>query len=237
MKALQLYTQRVNPFAQKVAIGLDIKRLPFEYVNVDDPNEVRRISPVTGQLPVLEHGRHRVADSTAILRYVDEHFADTPLWSRDPKTAAAQEQLMHWADASFLFYWDRWRAARYPRPGDDQPANPSVLAQLKRRIERSFGRPGVDPTPLQLRELQVLDELAKRMDDLAGMLGQRDFFHADQPSVADASVYGMLRIIRHGPMMGGSAMVERRPALAGYMERMDVMCPNVSRERLPSFTD
>ncbi|MEZ4218585.1 MAG: glutathione S-transferase family protein [Myxococcota bacterium] len=234
---MRLYTQRVNPFAHKVAVGLDIKRLPFEYVTVDDPTEVRRISPVTGQLPVIEHGGHRVADSTAILRYVDERFPEPPLWSRDPKTGAAQDQLMHWADASFLFYWDRWRAARYPRPGDDLPANPSLLAQLKRRIERSFGRPGRDPTPLELRELQVLDELANRMDDLVGMLGSRDFFHADQPSVADASVYGMLRIIRDGPMMGGREMVERRPPLAEYVERMALVSPTVSGSALPSFTD
>lgn len=237
MKPMRLYSQRVNPFAHKVAVGLDVKRLPFETIRVDDPDEVRRVSPVTHQLPVLEHGNHRVADSTAILRYVDERFPDPPLWSRDPKTASAQEQLMQWADASFLFYWDRWRAARYPRPGDEQPASPSLLASLRRRIERSFGRPDVDPTPLELRELQVLDELAKRMDDLVGMLGTRDYFHADQPSVADASVYGMLRIIRDGPMMGGREMVERRPALAAYVDRMAQVSPTVSGAALPTFTD
>ena len=27
---LRLYTQRLNPFSQKVAIALDLKKLPFE---------------------------------------------------------------------------------------------------------------------------------------------------------------------------------------------------------------
>ncbi len=222
---LRLYTQRLNPFAQKVAIALDIKKLPFEQVVSDTPDDVKRWSPVTGELPVLEDGDERIADSTAILRYLDERYPQPPLRSRDPKIAAAQDQLMHWADASLLFYWDRWRAARFPRPGDEQPANPSLLRKLHRRIEHSFGRDDVDPTPVELRELEVLEELAHRMDDLVGMLGQRLYFHADEPSVADASVFGMLRIIRDGPMMSGTAMITRRPILAEYVERMEAISP------------
>ncbi|MEE2665948.1 MAG: glutathione S-transferase family protein [Myxococcota bacterium] len=222
---LRLYTQRLNPFAQKVAIALDIKKLPYEWVVSDTPEDIKRWSPVTGELPVLEDGAKRIADSTAILQHLDERYPVPPLRSRDPKVAAAQDQLMEWADASLLFYWDRWRAARFPRPGDDHPANPSLLRKLQRRIERSFGSADVDPTPLQLRELEVLEELAHRMDDLVGMLGQRHYFHANEPSVADASVFGMLRIIRDGPMMSGNAMIIRRPALAKYVDRMEAICP------------
>ena len=64
------------------------------------------------------------------------------------------------------------------------------------------------------------------MDDLVGMLGQRPYFHSEEPSVADASVFGMLRLIRDGPMMNGSLMVERRPELAHYMQRMESISPS-----------
>jgi glutathione S-transferase len=57
------------------------------------------------------------------------------------------------------------------------------------------------------------------------MLGQRRYFHSDEPSVADASIFGMLRIIRDGPMMNGAAMIARRPALADYVERMEAISP------------
>ena len=227
----------MNPFAQKVGVALDIKKLPFERVVSDNPDDVKRWSPVTGELPVLEDGSERIADSTAILRYLDERYPQPPLRSRDPKVAAAQDQLMEWADASLSFYWDRWRAARFPRPGDDQPANPSLLRKLQRRIERSFGRDDVNPTPLQLRELEVLEEIAHRMDDLVGMLGQRSYFHADEPSVADASVVGMLRVIRDGPMMGGSAMITRRPTLADYVERMEAISPRPVAAALHSLVE
>ena len=234
-RRLRIYTQRLNPFTQKVAIGLDIKKLDYEYEFVDDPSDIARISPATRKLPVLEDGHRRVADSTKILRFIDERYPEPPLWSRDPKVALAQQQLMEWADASFLFYWDRWRAARFPRPGDEQPASPSLLSKLKRRIERSFSRAGAVPSQVELRELEVLDELANRMDDLVVMLGDRPFFHADEPSVADASVFGMLRIIRDGPMMNGARMVERRPSLATYMTRMEAL--SSSSPRMPSIDD
>jgi len=232
---LRLYTQRLNPFAQKAAIALDIKELPYELVVSDAPEDAKHWSPVTGELPVLEDGTKRITDSTTILRYLDERYPEPPLRSRDRKVAAAQDQLMKWADASLLFYWDRWRAARFPRPGDDQPANPSRLRKLRRRIERSFGRTDVDPTPLQLRELEVLEEVAQRMDDLVAMLGQRQYFHADAPSVADASVFGMLRVIRDGPMMSGEAMVTRRPTLAKYVERMEAICARAAVTRSRSL--
>jgi len=234
---LRLYTQRLNPFSQKVAIGLDIKKLPFEQVVSDNPEDVKRWSPVTGRLPVVEDGDERIADSAAILRYLDERYPEPPLRSRDSKVAAAQDQMMEWADASFLFYWDRWRTARYPRPGDDQPANPSLLRTLQRRIERSFGREDVDPTPIELRELEVLEELANRMDDLVGMLGQRAFFHADEPSVADTAVFGMLRIVRDGPMMRGAEMIARRPVLARYVDRMEAISPRPVAAAIESLID
>jgi glutathione S-transferase len=223
---IRLYSHRMNPFTQKVAVGLDIKGLDYELVVSDNPDDIKRWSPVTGQLPVLEMDGKRLADSSAILRWLEEVHPEPRLWSRDPKTARLQEQMMEWSEASLLFYWDRWRAARYPQPGDDQPANPSLLAKLRRRIESSFGSQDRAPNRVELRELEVLDELAKRLDDLVIMLGQRRFFHADEPSIADVSVFGMLRIIRDGPMLNGAAMIERRPTLADYTARMDAISPS-----------
>jgi len=232
---IRLYTQQINPFSQKVAVGLELKGLDYERVVSDDPADVKRWSPVTGQLPMLEMKGRRVADSTAILRWLEQVHPEPPLWSRDPKTADTQEQLMQWADASFLFYWDRWRAARYPRPGDEEPASPSLLEALRRRIERSFGRTDRAPSRVELRELEVLDELANRLDDLAGMLGERPFFLSDEPSVADVSVFGMLRILRHGPILSGAEMIARRPRLAAFTDRMERLSPASARPLLESL--
>ena len=60
-------------------------------------------------------------------------------------------------------------------------------------------------------------------DDLVGFLGDRPFFYADQPSVADLSVYAMLRIMETGPMTNSATMVRSREPLTAYMKRMEAL--------------
>lgn len=217
---IRLYTHKINPYAEKVARALAIKKLPFERVESDNPDDVAYWNPVTKQLPVLEIDGERRHDSAAILRWLDERYPEPPLLSRDPSTAAAQERMAEWSDASFVYYWNRWRAARFPLPGDEQPADPGPLRSLSNAVHRAFGR-SEGLSRADLREAQVVQELANRLDDLVGMLGDRDFLHGDQPSVADLSVFGMLAVVRDSPMTGGGRALTERPTLVRYIERME----------------
>ena len=72
-----------------------------------------------------------------------------------------------------------------------------------------------------LRELEVISEMIHRLDDLVGFLGNRPFFHADEPSAADLSVCGMLTVVRDGPMEAAAEALRDRPALLEYMERVE----------------
>lgn len=219
MPEIRLYTQSINPYAEKVARALALKKLPFKREISDQPDDVKRWSPITQRLPVLEIDGDRVHDSDRILLWLDERFPEPPLRSADAATAAAQEQLASWSDSSFSWYWDRWRAARYPLPGDEQPANPNLLARVARSIGRSLGANEV-MTRAELREAEIVDELAHRLDDVVGFLGDRPFFYSDQPSVADLSVYGMLRIMENGPMTNSATMLRAHKPLLAYMKRM-----------------
>ena len=221
MTTIRLYTQSVNPFTTKVELGLALKGLAYQRVSSDDPDDLKRWSPVTQRLPVIEIDGRRTADSAAILSQIEERFPEPPLLAADPKTARAQEQLAQWSDTSFLWYWDRWRAARFPRPGDEQPASdPSLLAKLRDGIARAFSEAGRVMSRAQLREAEVLNGVAARLDDLGAFLGDRPFFYADEPSLADISAYGMLRILDDGPMTGAADLIAARPDLVDYMKRM-----------------
>jgi len=213
-----LYTQAINPFSEKVARALNYKGLPYERVVSNDAADVRRWSPATGMLPVLEIDGKRVADSAKILRWLDEVSPDRPLLSADPRSRAAQESLADWSDTSFLWYWDRWRAARFPQPGDERPAAPGLLDKL--RVHLRGGSQA--PTRAQVRELEVMDGIAARLDDLVGFLGTRGFFYSDSLSVADLSVYGMLWTIDRGPMPS-EGLLSARPPLQDYMGRMEAL--------------
>ncbi|MBJ22371.1 MAG: hypothetical protein CL933_23415 [Deltaproteobacteria bacterium] len=130
----------MNPFSEKVAAALALKALSFERVTSDDPEAVVRWSPIARTLPVLEIDGRRKADSLAIITWLDERFPEPPLYSTDPRAAEAQLNLANWSENSFSWYWNRWRAARYPQPGDDEPIDDSPLTRIKSHLGRPFGR-------------------------------------------------------------------------------------------------
>ena len=137
---IRLYTQATNPFTEKVAAALALKGLAFERVISDDPEDVARWSPVERTLPVLEINGRRKADSIKIVSWLDSLYPEPALLSTDPRTADAQRHLAEWSDDSFLWYFNRWRTARYPRPGDDEPIEDNLLGRLRDHVGRHLGR-------------------------------------------------------------------------------------------------
>ncbi|MEM9175234.1 MAG: glutathione S-transferase family protein [Myxococcota bacterium] len=217
--SIRLYTQSRNPYSERVAAALALKGLPFERVISDDPDDVARWSPIARTLPVLEIDGRRKADSAVILEWIEEVAPEPALLSTVPKTAAAQQQLADWSNNSFTFYWNRWRTARFPQPGDDQPVDASLIVRVLDHVGRRLGRP--PRTRADARELEIVSQLFDRLTDLEGFLGDRAFFYADEPSIADISVYAMLRVLRDGPIPGCAEAIEERAPLASFIERME----------------
>lgn len=233
---IRLYTQTVNPFAEKVARALRLKGLAYERVVTDDPRDYRILNPETGLLPVLDLDRERFHDSAAIVRELDRRFPDPSLFSGDPKLAAAQEQLARWSDSSFLWYWNAWRRVQDERAQREAttPTPRGGLARLRARIEAGLGGIVLAARPRTLPEDEILAELDNRLADLERMLGTRPYFHGDRPSVADLSVYGMLRVMRAGPMAGAETLLDRHPPIRRFLDRMDRETGEDWREPLAS---
>ncbi|MFK7895889.1 MAG: glutathione S-transferase family protein [Myxococcota bacterium] len=224
---IRLFTQATNPFTEKVAAALALKRLSFERVVSDDPEDVARWSPVARTLPVLEIAGRRKADSIKIVSWLDTLYPEPPLISPDPRTAEAQMHLAEWSDDSFVWYFNRWRAARYPQPGDEEPIEESLLGRIRDHVARHISRVGRTGAGVGLptsradgRELEIIGEIEDRMDDLVGFLRDRPFFHADEPSVADLSVYAMLVVLQAGAIPNCDALIAERPTLVDFVERM-----------------
>jgi glutathione S-transferase len=215
---IRLYTQTLNPFSEKVVAALMLKGLPFERLISDNPEDVRLWSPIARTLPVLEVDGRRKADSIQIVVWLDELYPEPPLFSRDPRIAETQRNLASWSDDSFLWYWNRWRAARFPQPGDEAPVDDSLLARLREKLGRTLGsRP---TSRAEAREIEIIEELEDRLDDLVGFLGSRPYFYSDEPSVADLSVYAMLRVMRDGPIPRTPEAITARPTLVAFLERL-----------------
>ena len=215
---IKLYTQPMNPFAEKVAAALALKGLPFERIIADDPEDIQRLSPIARTLPVIEINGRRKADSIKIIEWLDQLYPTPTLYSSEPRLAETQHNLADWSDNSFAWYWNRWRIARYPQPGDEAPIEASLINRIKGQIGRTLGR--TPQTRADLRELEIIRELQDRMDDLVGFLRDRPFFYADEPSMADISVYSMLVVLKLGPIPGCSEAIAERPTLAAFLDRM-----------------
>ena len=214
MGKIILFGDRSTPFTEKVARGLVLKKVDFELLVPQTPEELWEWDPTNGLIPVLQLGEERIPDSTRILERLDREFPEPPFLSEDPKVATAQRQLEDWADEVFLWYWRAWRAAVERRDADVLSGEriPSWLRPLARRV--GGGSVARDPKA-------VTEELGRRLDDLVGFLGARPFFHADRPGMADLSVYAGLNAVRVGSWREAAQKLERRPTLEAFLQRIE----------------
>ncbi|MBA2564471.1 MAG: glutathione S-transferase N-terminal domain-containing protein, partial [Gemmatimonadetes bacterium] len=96
----------------KVRRALELKGLPFD---TEDIAPMDRSAPkrASGQalVPVLVDGERAIADSTAILLYLEERYPERPLLPAESRLRAECLLLEDWADAAFmaltrrLAYW------------------------------------------------------------------------------------------------------------------------------------
>jgi glutathione S-transferase len=90
----------VSPYVRKVLACINLKGLAYEI----DPitpfygnDEFRRLSPLC-RIPVLNHGDFSISDSSVICAYLDETFADPPLFPSDLRERARARWFEEFAD-------------------------------------------------------------------------------------------------------------------------------------------
>jgi maleylacetoacetate isomerase len=82
---MKLYTNQRNSAGERVRIALNLKGLDYDYVSVPalPDGEYRRLNP-QGLMPALEVDGRIIAQSGAILSFLDEGWPDPPLLPADP---------------------------------------------------------------------------------------------------------------------------------------------------------
>lgn len=80
-----LFSRWQNSAGERVRIAFGLKRVPYRYVPVASlpTGEWRRLNP-QGLMPALGVGGRVIAQSTAILEWIEETWPDPPLLPRDP---------------------------------------------------------------------------------------------------------------------------------------------------------
>ncbi|MDM0038571.1 glutathione S-transferase [Variovorax sp. J22G21] len=103
-RPIRLYGFALSGHSHRVALFLSLLGLPFETIEIDLTQGVQRTPEFLqrnafGQVPVIEDGDVTLADSNAILVYLNERYAPDPArWlPRDPVGAA---RVQRWLSAA-----------------------------------------------------------------------------------------------------------------------------------------
>jgi maleylacetoacetate isomerase len=110
---MRLYTQSRNSAGERVRIALHLKGIDYDYVSIPalPRGDYRRINP-QGLMPALEIDGTVIAQSTAILEFLEETHPSPPLLPADP-VERAQVRGFGQLIASDLHPLNNFRIRRY----------------------------------------------------------------------------------------------------------------------------
>jgi len=156
---IRLYGSWFSPFARKVALALELKSLPYDYVDgllAENRAEVYKLNP-RGEVPVLVDDDVVVNNSSDIVQYLDWRYPEPPVYPAAPQDRVAVRALERLADARLdpiivdCSYW-RWAERDDEPPAGLLEAAQRDLETVLDRLERElaprpkpwpFGAPGV----------------------------------------------------------------------------------------------
>ncbi|KAF1984812.1 hypothetical protein K402DRAFT_395501 [Aulographum hederae CBS 113979] len=95
--SLKLFGSCFCPFVQRVWISLEMKQIPYQYIEVDPykkPQSLLEVNP-RGLVPALRHGDWGCYESTVLMEYLEDLDAGKPLL---PPNAQIRANSRLWAD-------------------------------------------------------------------------------------------------------------------------------------------
>lgn len=172
-RPITVYSSSISGHSHRVRLFLALLGLPFEVVEIDlaaraqrSPEFLRRNA--FGQVPVIEDGEVTLADSNAILLYLNERYASDPArWlPRDPLGAARVQ---------------RWLSVA---------AGPLAQGPSMARVIVLFGL-ATDPSDVIARSHNLLKVMETELCD-------RPFLAGDASTLADIANYSYIAHVPEG---------------------------------------
>jgi glutathione S-transferase len=203
-----LYGSTMSPFVRKVAAYAAEKGIELELQPTGFPNptpEFRAASPF-GKMPALVDGDYGLADSSAIIHYLEAKYPDPELIPSDPRERGRVIWFDEFAD-TILF------------------ACGAKIFFNKVVAPRFLGREG----DLSAAEAAERDELPPLLDYLEGAIPDSGYLVGDRLTLADIAVAGPFANFSHCDVAIDSARYPKitayvnailsRPSFTQYVER------------------
>ncbi len=211
----------LSPFCMKAEVFMRLSGIEHRCINDATPLRTPK-----GKLPVLRDDGRVVADSAAIVAYLQQRYAaqmPAALAAPETPTQLALRRLLE-EHLYFAMLWLRWvDAAGWAFTGPAffgaMPAGVRHIVPplIRRKMRRDLHGQGMGR--------HSRDEICARgvadIDTLAGALGEQPFYGGAQPAAIDAVAYAFLANIIWVPLANPvQARVLAQPALLAYCERM-----------------
>ena len=203
-----LYGSTMSPFVRKVAAYAVEKGIEFELkpITLADPDpEFRAASPFR-KMPALVDGDYSLADSSAIIHYLEAKYPEPEMIPSDPRERGRTIWFDEFADTLLFACGAKIFFNRVVAP-------------------RFLGRDG----DLEAAEAAERDELPPLLDYLEGVIPDSGFLVGDRLTLADISVAGpfanfghcdvAIDDARYPKTMRYARAILARPSLAQYVER------------------
>ena len=236
---LELYQFEFSAYCEKVRFVLDYKNLPYRKVEVTPGAGQLEVFRLSGQrqVPVLKDGVQVIADSTAILKYLESHYPDRPLLPTTPKERGLTLAMEAWADTSIgpngrtalllaLQNDPDYRTALLPEGTPDFLK--SVLSAIPGEAI-SLLSVGVGATPDVVAKAK--EAIEQDLDALCAILSTQPYLTGTEPTLADFAVAAMSHYIKvpDGPYLDvpvglrgrGIPGVVDNPAFAAFFDWRD----------------
>lgn len=209
---MKLHRFRYSPYARKVQIALDLAKIPYEVVEVPylDRSALVRLTGGYIQVPVLELDDGKaVFDSRVIL----EHIVKKPEGARlvpspweGPIWAYAD-----WVDGPLEDVMFRI-ASPAVRDAWPSPTERALYVYIK---ERKFGPGCVDAWKHD--QCALIEKARVLLEPTLRTLSRRPFLFGDEPTLADAALYGQCAMISE---VLPKLVADITPELASFEKRM-----------------
>lgn len=162
-----IYGSSISPFVRKLLVYCAEKAIEFELVpvRIGDPDpEFREASPFA-KMPALRDDDFSLADSSAIIHYLEAKQPDPPLIPSDPRERGRAIWFEEWADSMLFACGGKMFFNRVVAP-------------------RFLGREG----DLDTADKAERDELPPLLDYLERVIPESNFLVGDRLTIADIGV-------------------------------------------------